>query len=493
MDWEGVLTQVIVPDGGATFYHIVCSQSALWAAKIILVRLDNINQAARTENAGEKRLLVYALPDQASVDVASAFLREQSELDVGDTVLIMTYADMHDALGAIPLPAFLRYAIVVLDTDFGRISATLVDLASRLFATWSQLKKNGEAFRCAAVSVSPHEWPIWADLSMTQAFSMPLVTCALEGCPKIDYIPPEDGNDLVHMAVDTILSRATPSERATILCFASPGEALMIQRALAQRSHRADPDAPAVICLTVLHSNVATQWAAMSQIRGPALVVLLVDPSLRFLPVIEHRCEYILLSPRLKLGVNGRVHQAATLPTPVSRHDVDLAVGMACGTRAPAYSVSVVGNALIELDEWEESPGSAEWLSWPNFPATLVSLIDQLDGSTLSTLGDLPTNIKTVYTSPWFVETLRRLLMAQLIERKPPLMPGGVQTMRFQRLGSLPRARQAVSFLRAGLAATLPEALTLVEIAAASTPAVKQTDGGLVVVVKIVQKIDVSY
>ncbi|KAL2174229.1 uncharacterized protein P884DRAFT_302815 [Thermothelomyces heterothallicus CBS 202.75] len=376
MDWEGVLTQVIVPDGGATFYHIVCSQSALWAAKIILVRLDNINQAARTENAGEKRLLVYALPDQASVDVASAFLREQSELDVGDTVLIMTYADMHDALGAIPLPAFLRYAIVVLDTDFGRISATLVDLASRLFATWSQLKKNGEAFRCAAV-------------------------------------------------------------------------------------------------------NVATQWAAMSQIRGPALVVLLVDPSLRFLPVIEHRCEYILLSPRLKLGVNGRVHQAATLPTPVSRHDVDLAVGMACGTRAPAYSVSVVGNALIELDKWEESPGSAEWLSWPNFPATLVSLIDQLDGSTLSTLGDLPTNIKTVYTSPWFVETLRRLLMAQLIERKPPLMPGGVQTMRFQRLGSLPRARQAVSFLRAGLAATLPEALTLVEIAAASTPAVKQTDGGI--------------
>ena len=222
--------------------------------------------------------------------------------------------------------------------------------------------------------------------------------------------------------------------------------------------------------------NLATQWAAFSKIQRPAIVVLLVDSSLRFLPPISGPCRFVLPESHRGLAVDERINQVVDLEYPCGLTDVHRAMGLGQTKRLDSQQLHVVVRDPPEPELAIRADGSATpaWDAWRRDMAeTVPRLAGQLNG-TYPTLPDLAVQIPS--DDPWAAEMLRRLQMMKLIKPRTSTRDGDMQRGLRQPLTIAgTRAPRAASFLRTGFAANFAEALLLAELVSAKSPAVKLT------------------
>lgn len=451
-EWRDELRCIELPDDSALFAHICCPNPAAWMAKVILDELSSINIDTSRDQGVKNRSLIYALPDEVSVETARLTLAAGGS-DPG--FRIATYNDIVKATRTNPLPSFLRSAIVVFDTNFGRVSPQLLAASTGLFRVWIGLAARGEAFDGTAIAISPTQENIWPNHATS-------ICLKLEHGPHIDpqYLA-LSGSSLADSVAGVI--RCLAKRNPTIVCTAPVSLALAIQAEL----NKGDPFTASIWTLTP--GTLTGQWPALSaQDRESSPVqVLLVDPSLRFLPHIPGPCVYLLPTRWSGAGVDPEIHQVVDLDHDCGEGDVQLAISLGEGARRINSNAVVVSNTPSP----KLTPSvRGSWPAWQqNMAESLLILVAQLDDNH-PTLADLVGSFPM--GSPWAAEVFRRLQVMKLIKVHDKHSAPSLD----RRLVLCDaRACLAAFYLTTGLTRSLGESLLIAEAVNASSVAVKMT------------------
>jgi hypothetical protein len=465
--WRLEMAKVTIPDNGASFAHIQCRHAALWAATFVLLELAK-NELA-SDRQRRPRSLIYVLPNALSVMIAKDFLEEKGGFREG-TLRVLTYVDIQVALGLPQFSDMFRSAVIVFDTDFGRVSTALLAISTKLFGIWARLKAEKEPLSCTAVTISSSPATLWEPEGVADIFGSKILDLNLGPDPQVRIQPfgrssSGDGSDgSIARLTDAILSFAQEEQVVTVVCLVPSNMGMAIKNTLEVVKSQVF-----VAPFVLTNANFADQWSAIDEVQAPALVVLLPDPYLRFLPAIEGRCHYVLPQSYWGLGVDPGVHDAVRMDLSTHFDDACLVTSMGQGVMSKSQDVLFVADGECTVPQ--APPARAGWPAWGIDTAeTVLSLIDEvgsLAGPTMlaSAQPDDPRRPD---------EALRRLRMMKLVEWKLPI-PGctAPQVKRMAMCG--PHAKRALSYLNTRLAPTLPDALLLSELASAPSTAVKLT------------------
>ncbi|AEO67379.1 uncharacterized protein THITE_151100 [Thermothielavioides terrestris NRRL 8126] len=467
--WRHELRRVELPINGVSFTHVYCRYAALWAAKFILAEL-----AAASESAAG-RSLVYVVPHAAAVKIATDFLQEDG-FAVRESLRVMSYSDLNISLSNNALPRFMAAAIVLFDTDFGSLPPQLTVSCARLVAAWAALSDQDKPLSCAMLALAPfpYVWrevsPIWDPLQIDFQFGKDIVYLQLGPPPRIALLSNDcTGGSPTDTIAQAIRSVAVEEGSTTVICLVPPTQGQAIRTLLAKE----DSVSPFVLT----PENVAEQWPVVktAQEKNAGVVALLVDPALRFLPVIAGSCHYMVPSSRACVALDADIYQAVDDERPWRARDIGLAASLGQGAWAASSTVVVLRTSGHPSEAPPHSTGDRPptplWIAWTSgFQETLFCLID-LVGRSGWTLFRLSVGLPN--DQAFIKETLRRLLMMKLVTSPSNSASGLVKYQKLTLAHS--KARQAASFLTSGLAETLPEALLLAEVAEAPSAAVKLT------------------
>ena len=208
--------------------HVRCRHTALWVVRVLLVELSSIIDNVYPK--GTRRFLIYVLPDLLSVELAKRSL-QGGDIDFGDSIQLMAYTDLTKALSTSPLPDFVRSSVIVLDTDYGRISSQLVATMAELHRVWAQFKAKDEPFRGTAIAVSPCRDQLWSAEYIAKVFGTEILDIELTPKTRSNLVQNKRGGATqnVDMIADTILSLAHEKATATIVCAVPSRQGLGIQ------------------------------------------------------------------------------------------------------------------------------------------------------------------------------------------------------------------------------------------------------------------------
>ncbi|SPQ24088.1 2f40b652-730d-4a1a-8437-5bba2f4a4b26 [Thermothielavioides terrestris] len=470
--WRHELRRVELPINGVSFTHVYCRYAALWAAKFILAEL-----AAASESAAG-RSLVYVVPHAAAVKIATDFLQEDG-FAVRESLRVMSYSDLNVSLSNNALPRFMAAAIILIDTDFGSLPPQLTVSCARLVATWATRKARNEPLSCAMLVLAPFRFvrnvpsPFWEPSRIARTFGKEVADLWLGPPPRVELqLCDSAGESPADRLAEAISPAVVKKESSAVICLVPPSEGQAIRTLLASK----DDVSPFVLT----PANFAAQWPAVktAQEKGTGVVALLVDPALRFLPVVTGSCHYIVPSTRACLALDADIFQPVDDQRPWCADDIDLAVSLGQGARAERSKVFLVSTSRHSPEAVRSAtdygPPPPPWVAWAaGFPEALLCLIGQLDDSRVN-LGSLYVGLPR--DQAFLEETLRRLRMTKLVTTASPSGSTSAVPSRYRKVAlAHSRARQAASFLESGFAETLPEALLLAEVVEAPSATVKLT------------------
>jgi hypothetical protein len=468
-EWSRELSRIQLPTKGTTFAHVQCRNAALWMARFVLTELHGINSITSLRQGVPPRVITYVLPSAVSVEVAERFIlpRIMGNDDTG--IRIVTYSGVTQALTSSPFPEYLRSAIIVFDTDFGRVSTQLVAASTELLRVWAQLAARKEAFNGTVVAISPSPDRLWRSDYIDRVFGGPVVDLVLGHDPEPPVFKSFRGNG--HNFADDIVGAISSvpldaDTRTTIICHIPLDLGLDVEKKLATTNPFPCPCNTAVVPCT----KWITWQPQPENYRG--VRVLILEPSPRFLPPIDWACHHILPEFRPVLVVDRELAQVVEVESGAYKDEALHAVTLGEPRHREARHVTLVRYSM----PWGSTPlvvhphSSMSWPVWrEGMPEILMRLVAQLNDAH-RTLSALPVNFPT--ESPWAVEVLRRLQMMQLIKPHSPLSPVD-RALKERLVLAGHEAGLATSFLKTGFARSLPEALLLAGISRAPSPVVK--------------------
>ncbi|KAL1835846.1 hypothetical protein VTJ49DRAFT_5975 [Mycothermus thermophilus] len=282
-EWRNALQKIKIPSSPAvTVAHVQTDYSAPWMAQFMLRQLRG--QVVSREDAWN---VVYVLPNQAAVDIASEFYGK----DVTDnvTTLVRTYCDLIADCGS--SKEYLERAIVIIDTNFGQTSATAVAAAAKLLDHWADKKVLG-----TAVALSPEEDLLWDDESIRARLSTEVTRVLLGPAAQYDLLPmsvPSMRNrdiiDAIVLAVEESRNRDWKSDMIFVACLAPQ----QLAHDLSQLNVPDMTGIPTKMVVMGTDNSRETLTKAL-QDETPANIVL-VDPCLRFLPALPKPPSHVVL------------------------------------------------------------------------------------------------------------------------------------------------------------------------------------------------------
>jgi hypothetical protein len=371
-------------------------------------------------------------------------------------VRIVTYIDLVKALGTNPLPGFLRSAIVLFDTNFGRVSTQLLAASVGLFKVWLDLAAREEPFNGTAIAISPTPARIWPSDPAGH------LHIRLEHDSNLSLVHiPSSGSNFAQSVAKAIRSLA--KNEGTIVCMAP----LSLTAAIQANLKRGKPFPASIWVLTP--GTLDGQWRALSaeDRESSPVQVLFVDPCLRFLQPIPGPCTYLLSMCWSVAGVDPRIQQVVDLDYNCTTTDARLIASLGEDTRreissifgvSSTSSVSLTSGVVGFCPAWQQ-----------NMAESLMVLVAQLDDEhpKLADVVDCQQ-----LSSPWATESLRRLHVMKLVKAgNEHTTPSLDQCLTLNGV----KAGLTVSYLRTGLTRGLGESLLIAEIVSGSSVAVKLT------------------
>ncbi|KAK4456895.1 hypothetical protein QBC42DRAFT_350917 [Cladorrhinum samala] len=276
-----------LPETGIHFAYLMCSRPSLWSSKYILDAFLKNTKGFR---------LIYLVPDVVSAETFKKYCRQQDDplcAALGDkTFLVLPYRDFSKQFRQ---AQHLNKARLLIDTNIGRYTAALVDMASTLARLCAENREN-LSLSVVALKYDANDADIWNCSSIFEivgrypraASSLPISNHHHVELGSVTLDPADPLATLVdHLVTQLKAERmdldegsAASEHPAVVGCLASPDDADKIRKLL--KLH-ADSFRPALKIYIFSCSQILQSELLMSNLDSKANVILLIDPSIRFI------------------------------------------------------------------------------------------------------------------------------------------------------------------------------------------------------------------
>jgi hypothetical protein len=272
------------------------------------------------------------LPDEAAVAVAHDLFADD------ETLKHTTIRSYRGLVADIANNAeYVKCAVVVIDTNFGRAPTAAVVAAAQLLVFWAQERAIG-----TAVAVSSERDMLWSDDDIKDKLGTRVVRVALRPQAKYERLAMTVADvqaDLARAVEQAVgHSRNSPETKASNLAFVACLAPAALARNIRLSPKIGDTPVKTLVVTAQTLGDLTAQVRDLEQGNSRTNVVLFVDPALRFLPPLP-RLAHVVLPCRWRVEWwTAQIESIAELERP---SDVKLAA-LAAGLGQGAYNDEVM-------------------------------------------------------------------------------------------------------------------------------------------------------